>query len=151
MTFRTIDIKVLHFLRRVSIPMARIGIFVVFFWFGALKVFDLSPAGPLVLALLSRTMPFIDPETFLILFGAFECLIGILFLVRGAERIAVALLFFHMITTIMPIFILPQIAWSGFLIPTLEGQYIIKNLVIIATAIGIGAHLHPLHKGHYIC
>ena len=151
MTFRTIDIKVLHFLRMVSMPMARIGIFVVFFWFGALKVFGLSPAGPLVLALLSRTMPFIYPETFLILFGAFECLIGILFLIKGGERIAVALLFFHMITTVMPIFLLPQIAWSGFLIPTLEGQYIIKNLAIIAAAIGIGAHLHPLHKGHHIC
>jgi uncharacterized membrane protein YkgB len=49
-----------------------------------------------------------------------------------------------MIATFLPLFILPQETWSGFLVPTLEGQYIIKNLVLIAAAIGIAAHLHPM-------
>lgn len=53
-------------------------------------------------------------------------------------------LFFHMITTAMLLFILPQVTWSGFFVPTLEGQYIIKNFLIIATAIGIAANLGPL-------
>jgi hypothetical protein len=48
--------------------------------------------------------------------------------------------------TFMPLFIIPDATWSGFLVPTLEGQYIIKNLVVIATAIGIIAHLHPLPR-----
>jgi uncharacterized membrane protein YkgB len=85
-------------------------------------------------------------HSFLILFGVFECLIGILFLIRGAERIVIPLLFIHMITTFGPLFLLPQETWSGFLVPTLEGQYIIKNLVIIAAAIGIAAHLHPMPR-----
>ena len=84
--------------------------------------------------------------TFMVLFGLFECLIGLLFLIRGAERIVIPLLFIHMITTIMPLFFLPEVTWSRFLVPTLEGQYIIKNILIIATAIGIAAHLHPLRK-----
>ncbi len=87
-------------------------------------------------------------ETFFILFGLFECLIGILFLIRGAERIVIPLLFMHMATTFMPLFMLREETWSGFMVPTLEGQYIIKNLLIIAAAVGVAAHLHPMKHHH---
>lgn len=127
-------------------PVARFGLFVIFFWFGLLKVVGLSPASAVVERLFNQTIPFMSFGTFLILFGLFECLIGILFLIRGAERVVIPLLFIHMITTFGPLFLLPQETWSGFLVPTLEGQYIIKNLVIIAVAIGIASHLHPLKK-----
>ena len=66
--------------------------------------------------------------------------------IKGAERIVLPLLLFHIGTTILPLFFLPNITWQSFMVPTLEGQYIIKNLVIIATAIGLVAHLHPLPK-----
>ncbi|HEV7702053.1 MAG TPA: hypothetical protein VGO63_01240 [Candidatus Paceibacterota bacterium] len=141
-----IDSKLINFFGRVSEPFARAGLFVVFFWFGALKVVGLSPASGLVQALFERTVPFMHFSTFFILFGLFECLIGILFLIRGLERVVIPLLFIHMVTTFMPLFILPSETWSGFLVPTLEGQYIIKNLVIIAVAIGIAANLHPMSK-----
>ncbi len=146
MDIRKIDLELINFFRRVSIPVARFGLFVVFFWFGALKVIGLSPANGLVQSLFEQTTPFMSFSTFLILFGLFECLIGILFLIRGLERIVMPLLFLHMITTFLPLFILPEITWSGFLVPTLEGQYIIKNLVIIAAAIGVAAHLNPLSE-----
>ncbi len=125
-------------------PIARFSLFVIFFWFGLLKAIGLSPAGPVVERLFNQTIPFMGFGTFLILFGLFECLIGILFLMRGAERVVIPLLFIHMITTGGPLFFLPEETWSGFLVPTLEGQYIIKNLAIIAAAVGIAAHLHPL-------
>jgi uncharacterized membrane protein YkgB len=147
MTLRTIDLHIIHFFRKISVPAARIGLFMVFFWFGILKVFDLSPATPLVNALFvqfSNTIGFMEFSTFLVFFGIFECFIGILFLIRGAERIVIPLLFIHMVTTIMPIFVLTNETWAGFLVPTLEGQYIIKNVLIIAAAIGIAAHLHPI-------
>jgi hypothetical protein len=119
---------------------------VVFFWFGFLKVIGLSPASGLVQNLFEKTIPFVHFSTFIVLFGLFECSIGILFIVRGFERVVIPLLFLHMITTFIPLFLLPEETWSGFLVPTLEGQYIIKNLVLIAAAIGIAAHLHPLEK-----
>lgn len=127
-------------------PMARFGLFVIFFWFGALKVIGLSPASGLVQALFEQTIPWMSFSTFIVLFGVFECLIGTLFLIRGLERIVIPLLFIHMVTTFMPLFCLPQVTWSGFLVPTLEGQYIIKNLVVIAAAIGIAANLEPIPK-----
>jgi uncharacterized membrane protein YkgB len=138
-----IDLRLISFFRSVSVPVARFGLFVVFFWFGFLKVVGQSPASALVQALFEKTISIIDFQTFIVLFGLFECLIGILFIIKGLERIVMPLLFFHMITTFMPLFLLTQETWSGFMVPTLEGQYIIKNLVIIAAAIGIAAHLHP--------
>jgi uncharacterized membrane protein YkgB len=146
MTLRSFDIKLIHFFRKIAIPMARFGLFVVFFWFGGLKVLGFSPAEPLVEKLFSHTITFMSFGTFIIGFGLFEMLIGILFLIKGAERIVLPLLLIHMITTFGPLVLLPETSWSAFMVPTLTGQYIIKNLVIIACAIGIAAQLHPIKK-----
>ncbi|MFA6432719.1 MAG: hypothetical protein WCV82_02780 [Candidatus Paceibacterota bacterium] len=145
MTLQTFDLDLIHFFRRISIPVARFGLFVVFFWFGALKVIGQSPAGPLVEDLFNHTFPPIMTfGAFIVLFGLFECLIGLLFLIPGTERVVIPLLLIHMVTTVMPLFAIPTATWSGLMVPTLEGQYIIKNLLIIAAAVGIAAHLHPL-------
>jgi uncharacterized membrane protein YkgB len=148
MPIEAIDIKIISFFKKIFIPVARLGLFIVFFWFGILKVFGASPASPLVQALFERTVSFMSFDTFLILFGIFECIIGLLFLFRGLERVVIPLLFLHMITTFMPLFLLPEFTWSGFLVPTMEGQYIIKNVVIIALAIGLSAHIHPIAEKH---
>ncbi|MEI8061675.1 MAG: hypothetical protein WCG97_00055 [bacterium] len=146
MKIRTIDLELIHFFRKISEPCARLGLFVVFFWFGILKVFGMSPASPLVKALFERTMPIMPFATFIILFGLFEMLIGILFLIKGCERLVIPLLLFHMVTTIMPLFMVKSVTWSAMFVPTLEGQYIIKNILIIAAAVGIASHLHPLPR-----
>ncbi len=143
---RSIDIYIINFFRKVSEPAARFGLFVIFFWFGALKIFGLSPATPLVENLYYHTISFLNFQTFLVGFGFLECLIGLLFLIKGYERVVIPLLFVHMITTFMPLFVLPQATWSAFMVPTLEGQYIIKNLLVIAAAIGIASNLHPFRK-----
>ncbi len=113
---------------------AHIALFIVFVWFGSLKLFGLSPANPLVAALLEQTLPFISFHTFSILLGAYEVLIGILFVIPRMERVAIGLLIPHMFVTLVPLLLLTDITWQAFLTPTLEGQYIIKNVVIIALA-----------------
>jgi len=149
MNIRQIDIELIRFFRRISVPIARFGLFVVFFYFGLLKVIGLSPASHLVEQLFEQTVSFISFDTFIILFGLFECLIGILFVIPGLERVVIPMLFIHMVMTFMPLFILPEATWSRFFIPTLEGQYIIKNLTIIAAAIGVASHLHPISKSRF--
>lgn len=139
------DTSIIRFFRKISVPTARISLFVVFFWFGLLKAIGLSPAGSLVHGLFDATLLGIVPfNTFYVGFSLFECLIGILFLIKGAERVVIPLLFFHMITTFLPLIFLPSESWQAPFVPTLVGQYIIKNLVLVAAAIGIAAHLHPL-------
>jgi uncharacterized membrane protein YkgB len=144
MSIRTLDLKIIGFFKRAFIPVSRFGLFVVFFWFGILKVLELSPASGVVQRLFESTVSFMPFSTFLILFGLFECLIGLLFLIRGTERVVIPLLLIHMVTTFGPLFLLPGETWTSFLVPTLEGQYIIKNLVIIATAIGVASHVRPM-------
>jgi uncharacterized membrane protein YkgB len=143
---RGLDIRLIHFFRKITVPVSRFALFVIFFWFGFLKVIGLSPASGVVERLFEQTIPFMSFHTFLIGFGLFECLIGILFLIKGLERIVVPLLLIHMFTTLGPLVFLTEETWQSFLVPTLEGQYIIKNLVIISTAIGIASHLHPIKK-----
>ncbi len=145
-TIAKFDIAAIHFLQKISMPAARAALFVVFFWFGILKVVGTSPANPLVESLLQRTLPFITFGQFIVLFGVFEMIIGITFLTPHLERLAIALLIPHMITTFLPLILLRSITWQGFLTPTLEGQYIIKNLVIIALAFSIAAHLKPFES-----
>jgi uncharacterized membrane protein YkgB len=146
MSLQDTDRSLIAFFQRISVPVARAGLFIVFFWFGLLKVLDLSPASTLVQSLFERTVPFMHFGTFMVLFGLFEILIGILFLIKGAERVVMPLLLLHLITTFMPLFLLPATTWSAPFVPTLEGQYIIKNVLLIAAAVGIAAHLHPLRK-----
>ena len=136
----------ISFFRKTSVPFAKFAIFVVFFWFGLLKVLGTSPANPLVKGLLESTLPFITFEQFIIVFGIFEMVIGITFVLPKFERLAIFLLAIHMVTTFLPLVLLPEVVWQSAWVPTLEGQYIIKNLAIIGLAMGIAAHLHK-HKG----
>lgn len=128
--------------------IGRLALFIVYFWFGALKLFDLSPANPMVADLLHATMPFWSFGNFIIWFALFEMLIGLLFLIPRCEKAAFALFVIHMATTVMPLFFIPAMTWQGFLTPTLEGQYIIKNIVLVALALFVYSsnEYAPTHK-----
>ena len=140
-----IDRKLLQFFRGYSEPMARFALFTIFFWFGILKVIGTSPALGLVEELFSSTfLAGFDFPGFFVVFGLYEMLIGVLFLSRRFERVALALLIPHMIMTALPLWILPEIAWQAPLTPTLEGQYIIKNLALVTLAFFTTIHLRPL-------
>ena len=143
-TIVSLDQAIIHAIQKISLPLARGAIFIVFFWFGILKLFGDSPANPLVQNLMEQTIPFMTFGEFIVLFGIYEMIIGIAFLIPNLERLAIALLVPHMITTFLPLVLLPAITWHAFFVPTLEGQYIIKNLVIIALALAIASHLKPL-------
>jgi len=114
---------------------ARVSLFIIYFWFGILKVLMVSHANPLVRDLLEVTfLNFIPAKTFFILFGFFEMFIGVVALVRKWNRFFFALVVFHLITTALPLFLLVDTSWSSWFVPTLVGQYIIKNLAILSLA-----------------
>lgn len=145
------DASIIHFFRKYSDEFARIAFFIVFFWFGILKVFLVSPAGPLVTELLNNTFLQSIPEnTFMIMFGLFEMVIGILALIPKMERITFAVMGFHLITTALPLFILVDTTWYSAFVPTLIGQYILKNLVLIGSGMVLFAHIKPMTETHRI-
>ncbi len=116
--------------------IARISLFIVFFWFGILKIIDLSPAKDLVQALSAMTIPFIPFHGFYIFLGIWEAAIGLLFLFPRLTRWAFWIMMVQMFTTFGPLVFLIDTTWQHFLlVPTIEGQYIIKNVVLIALAL----------------
>ncbi|MCA9377158.1 hypothetical protein H6763_00195 [Candidatus Nomurabacteria bacterium] len=112
--------------------ISRISLFLVYFWFGILKVFSLSPADEIVLHLHQVTIPFIPFDLFFIALGLFETLLGIAFLIPKITKYAIPVMMAHMFTTMLPLLLLPQYVWDGFLVPNLLGQYILKNVVLIS-------------------
>lgn len=133
--FETIDELIATQMDRWSVPVLRVAIAVVFIWFGALKVFGISPASELV----ASTVYLVDPALFVPVLGGWEVLIGLCLLYRPLIRVGIFLLFLQLPGTFLPIILLPEVVFTS--IPyglTVEGQYIIKNLVIIGAALVIG-------------
>lgn len=132
-----IDRILTRWLARYSIPILRVSLGVVFFWFGALKLFPgLSPAEDLV----RNTIFFVDPDLFLPVLALWEMAIGLGLIFGKFMRLTLLLLFMQMPGTILPLFILPDVTWQHIpYSPTVEGQYIIKNLVLIGAGLVLGA------------
>lgn len=130
---------------RAGIPMLRVAVGVVYVWFGALKLIPgLSPAEGLV----RDTVAFLPGELFMPLLGLWEVVIGVLFLAGKELRIAILLLFLQMPGTLSPIVLLPERVFTVFPFGlTLEGQYIVKNMVLIAAALVVGATVRGARLG----
>ena len=113
----------------------RLALFVVFFWFGALKVLGLSPAEALVTQLHARTLAaFIPAADFQLVLGLVECAIGLLWLVPGLTRYALLVFAGQMLAAFLPLLLLPDETWQRPLVLSLSGQYILKNVVLLASA-----------------
>ena len=131
--------------KQFSILLSRFALFIIYFWFGLLKIMGQSPASPMVKTLLTKTLPFMPFSSFIVLFGLFEMIIGILFFIPKMEKLALSFFTVHMFTTILPLFCMTE-TWQHTAVPTLEGQYIIKNIALIACAFTIFASLPTKEK-----
>jgi len=141
---KRIDRALIGFSKHHALQMARVAFFVVYFWFGILKLLAVSPASPLVDALLAVTLPSIEPATFHVLFGLFEMAIGAMFLFPKCDRVTLPVFVAHIVMTMLPLFLLPHLVWIGAFVPTLEGQYIIKYLVLVALAAAIVSRMKKI-------
>lgn len=131
-----VDARLLPFLRAAAIPLLRISLGLVFVWFGALKVFDVSPVSGLV----SRTVYWVDPNLFVPALGAFEMFVGLMLLLGRALRLTLLLLVVQMAGTFLTFFVLPEVTFrhGNPLLLTVEGEFVVKNLVLISAAMVVG-------------
>ena len=110
----------------------RMMIALVYVWFGFLKILGTSPAEGLVSDLFNVTLSgLMSSSQFVICLGVFECVLGLIWLFPSLTKIAFYTLIFHLITTFMPIVLLPNVTWTSFFSLTLVGQYIVKNVVLL--------------------
>jgi uncharacterized membrane protein YphA (DoxX/SURF4 family) len=134
--FDLMDEVITLYMANYGLTILRLGLGIVFLWFGILKFFPgLSPAETLV----RNTVYFFDPDIFLHVLALWESLIGLGLIFGRYMRFTLLLLFLQMPGTILPVFILPDVVWTEFPYGlTLEGQYIIKNLVLIGAGLVLG-------------
>ncbi|HEY3336718.1 MAG TPA: DoxX family membrane protein [Candidatus Limnocylindrales bacterium] len=137
-----IDRRITLFLAKAAIPVLRVALGIVFLWFGALKFFPgLSPAQDLAARTIQvLSFGIVQPAVSLPFLAAWECLIGLGLLSGRYLRATLLLLVAQMAGTLTPLFLFPSETFTQLPVaPTLEGQYIIKNLVLVAAAMVVGA------------
>lgn len=135
--FDRLDKTLTEWMASTGIILLRISIGIVFFWFGALKLFQgASPAT----ALIEQTITFLPPDLFIPFLGVWEMVIGLGFITGLFLRVTILLMFLQMLGALSPIVLAPGAVWDSFpFVLTLEGQYVVKNVVLISAAIVVGS------------
>lgn len=118
--------------------LLRYSLAIVFIWLGALKPLGLSPVNTLI----TNTVFWLPSDVFIPILGYWEIIIGVCLVLRPLLRVALTLLFLQLFGTVLPLVVVPEVCFTKFPYAlSLEGQYIIKNLVILSAAIVVGGGL----------
>ena len=138
--FRKVDKNISKTMNLYGILFLRYSVGTIFIWFGLLKPFGMSPAQDLV----ENTVYWFDDKTSFVKFlGCWEVVIGLTMVYKPLLRVSIFLLFVQMPGTFLPLILLPEVCFTKFPFGlTLEGQYIIKNLIIISSALVLGGTLN---------
>ncbi|MBL1150070.1 MAG: hypothetical protein AKCLJLPJ_00409 [Fimbriimonadales bacterium] len=137
-----LDAALTEWMAAKGVFLLRVSLGVVFLWFGALKFFpDMSPAQDLATRTIGvLTFGAIPPDVSIVVLAAWECLIGLGLIFGAFLRVTLLLLWVQMLGTVTPIFLFPGEVFHRIpYAPTLEGQYIIKNVVLVCAGLVIGA------------
>lgn len=135
--FDRFDRMVVTGLQRWSVPILRLSLGIVFLWFGALKVFGVTPVSDLVAA----TVYWVDPDWFVPLLGVVEMLVGAGLILRRALRLILAVFLAQMAGTFLVLIMLPDVAFQDGnpLLLTVEGEFVVKNLVLLSAGLVVGS------------
>ena len=140
--FDQLDSLITRWMARHGVPILRVSLGVIFLWFGFLKFFPgLSPAQDLATRTVSAlTFGTVPSWISINVLALWECVIGLGLIFGVFMRATLFLLFVQMLGTITPLFLFSHETFYRFpYAPTLEGQYILKNLVLVSAGIVIGA------------
>lgn len=127
---------------RYSLDVLRVAVGAVFLGFGVLKFFPgVSPAQGLVIATTDNlALGLVPGQVALVGIAAVECFIGLCMLAGRWMRLAIWLLALELVGILSPLVLLPGRLFSGpYSAPTLEGQYVLKDVILIAAGMVIAA------------
>ncbi len=127
---------------RYGVLLTRLALGVIFMWFGILKFFP-GQSDAEVLAgrtIMKLSFGHVPPAMSMPVLACWECSIGLGFLTGRLVRTTLVLLFLQLPGTFMPLFFFPHETWKWCpFVPTLLGQYIIKNIALVCAGILVGA------------
>lgn len=124
-------------LRRFSLPLLRASLGLVFIWFGALKVAAVTPVQELV----AGTVPWLDAGWLVPALGWFEIAIGAALMSGYLLGWVCAAMIAHLGGTFLTVVTQPEALFQhgNPLMLTMEGEFVLKNLVLITAALVIAA------------
>jgi len=137
-----VDFNITLWMAEHGVQFLRFSIGLIFLWFGSLKFFaGASPAESLAIETIGiLTFGLFSPTAIILVLAIWETIIGLGLIFNFKLRFILLLLALQMAGTFTPLFLFPELVFSQFpFVLTLEGQYIIKNLIIISASIVIGA------------
>lgn len=137
--FRAIDKRIGQWMETYGHISHRYALGLLFIWFGLLKPFGYKTTT----SLLAHTVYWGSPEVVVPVLGWWEVAIGLCLLLRPLNRLGLFLLALRLVGTVTAFFMLPEVCFEGnFWVPTPEGQYLIKDLVLFTAAMLIGGTVH---------
>ena len=144
--FNTADRFFISLMQQQSITLLRIALGIVFLWFGALKIVGVSPVADLI----AQTYSFLPAESFLMVLGIYEIIIGIGLMFKIALRATLALLWIQMLGTFGALVLAPHLFFLGGnpLLLTAQGEFIVKNIVLITAGLVIGGYQVTHEESH---
>jgi len=144
--FYAFDSAFIGFCKKNYAIIGRAAIFVIFFYFGFLKIIGLSPANDLAIGFATKMGVGDLAYELYIGLAYLECAIGIMILFPKLTRLTLLVMFLHLLLVCSPIVLYTEAVWSQPFVPNLEGQYIIKNAAIVTLALGLVATTSPLRN-----
>jgi uncharacterized membrane protein YphA (DoxX/SURF4 family) len=125
-------------LQRLTPLALRMSLGLVFVWFGTLKVLGDSPVAELVHA----TMPWASQRLLVPALGCVEIVLGLALLAGRPRRLALAAVAAHLTGTFLTFIQAPQMVIVGHnpLMLTGNGEFVLKNLVLICAALLLLSH-----------
>lgn len=138
-----IEARLIRWAQRRGHLLLRASFALVFVWFGVAKFVGTSPTEDLV----GGVVPFLPPEVFIVLLGVLQAVIGLCFVFRRLLKPALLLFFLHLPGTLLPLAFQPEATFDQFPFhPTLEGQFILKNLILGSAALILLGTLSPTQR-----
>lgn len=138
----TADRRITKWMADHAVFLMRVALGILFVWFGFLKFFPgVSSEEDIATRTISAlSFGLLQPAVSRPLLATWECAIGIGLISGRALRLTLLLLFVQMLGTLMPLVLFSRDCFVVFpIVPTLQGQFIMKNLVLITAGISIGA------------
>ena len=132
-----LDQIVTRFLASYSVTLIRVAVALVFLWFGALKIVGSSPVADLV----ADTVYWLPQDFFVPFLGAWEIIVGLGLLFGVALRLTLFLFWIQMAGTFLLLIVRPDISFQSGnpMLLTTEGEFVVKNIVLIAAGMVIGS------------
>ena len=125
------DAVIIALAQRIAGPFLRLSLAIILAWIGALKFADPTP----VVSLLQASLSFLALPAFVYLLGAVEIVTAIL-LVTGMALPYAGLVTIGLFAGTLTIFVIaPSV--TGFPLLTLAGQFLLKDLGLLAAAVNV--------------